>query len=94
MADSLGRKRILVGSMVLYGLASLMATMSVTLGMLYVSRFIWGFAAAGPRTAAQAISGTVTPVGVGYLAYGTAGLACQLFAVRHQQSPAIAGRPR
>ncbi|MXW59172.1 MAG: multidrug effflux MFS transporter [Acidimicrobiia bacterium] len=55
MADALGRKRILVGSMVLYGLASLMATLSVTLGMLYVSRFIWGFAAAGPRTAAQAI---------------------------------------
>ncbi|MCY4135121.1 MAG: MFS transporter [bacterium] len=33
MADALGRKRILVGSMVLYGLASLMATLSVTLGM-------------------------------------------------------------
>ena len=55
MADSLGRKRVLVGSLVLYALASLMATFSVTLGMLYVSRFIWGFAAAGPRTASQAI---------------------------------------
>lgn len=55
LADALGRKRILVGSMVLYGLASLMATLSMTLGMLYISRFIWGFAAAGPRTAAQAI---------------------------------------
>lgn len=32
----------------------------------------------------QAISGTVTPVGIGYLSYGTAGMACQLFAVRHQ----------
>ena len=55
MADSLGRKRVLVGSLVLYALASLMATFSLTLGMLYVSRFIWGFAAAGPRTASQAI---------------------------------------
>ena len=55
LADSLGRKRVLMGSMVLYALASLMATLSLTLGMLYASRFIWGFAAAGPRTAAQAI---------------------------------------
>ena len=55
MADSIGRKRVLVGSLVLYALASLMATFSLTLGMLYVSRFIWGFAAAGPRTASQAI---------------------------------------
>ena len=35
----------------------------------------------------QAISGTVTPVGIGYLAYGTAGMACQLFAVRHSRAP-------
>ncbi len=40
LADALGRKRILIWSMVLYGLASLMATLSVSLGMLYVSRFI------------------------------------------------------
>lgn len=55
LADSIGRKRVLVGSMLLYALASLMATLSLTLGMLYASRFLWGFAAAGPRTAAQAI---------------------------------------
>ena len=55
LADAVGRKRVLLGSMVLFTLASLMATLSLNLGMLYVSRFIWGFAAAGPRTASQAI---------------------------------------
>jgi len=38
----------------------------------------------------QAVSGTVTPVGVGYLAYGTAAIACQLFAVRHQRRKMMA----
>lgn len=55
LADAVGRKRVLLGSMVLFTLASLMATLSLNLGMLYASRFIWGFAAAGPRTASQAI---------------------------------------
>ena len=41
----------------------------------------------------QAISGSVTPIGVGYLAYGTAALACQLFALHHQRTPAMAPRP-
>ncbi|WP_420618517.1 hypothetical protein [Candidatus Poriferisocius sp.] len=40
----------------------------------------------------QAISGSVTPIGVGYLAYGTAALACQLFALHHQRTQAMAPR--
>ncbi len=54
-ADAFGRKTVLTGSLALYAAASLMATLSVSLGMLYVSRLLWGFAAAGPRTVSQAM---------------------------------------
>ncbi len=55
IADAVGRKPTLVGSMVLYAAAALAAALAPTLGVLYVSRFVWGFAAAGPRVLAQAI---------------------------------------
>ena len=55
IADALGRKRALVGSMVLYGIASLSSALAPTLGVLYLSRFVWGIAAAGHRTLTQAI---------------------------------------
>jgi DHA1 family bicyclomycin/chloramphenicol resistance-like MFS transporter len=55
LADSLGRKPLVVGSMVLYGVAALVATLAPSLEMLLVTRFVWGFAAAGPRTLSQAM---------------------------------------
>ena len=55
IADAVGRKPTLVGSMVLYAAAALAAALAPSLGVLYISRFVWGFAAAGPRTLTQAI---------------------------------------
>ena len=55
IADAVGRKPTLVASMVLYAAAALTAALAPSLGVLYISRFVWGFAAAGPRTLTQAI---------------------------------------
>lgn len=55
VSDALGRKPVLLGSAALYGLAALAATLSSSLTMLFASRFVWGLAAAGPRTLSQAI---------------------------------------
>lgn len=55
LADSLGRKPVLRLSLALYGGAALLAAFAPNLEVLYASRFVWGFAAAGPRVLAQAI---------------------------------------
>ncbi len=55
IADAVGRKPTLTGSMVLYGLAALSAAFAPSLGVLYISRFVWGVASAGSRTLTQAI---------------------------------------
>ena len=55
LADAVGRKRALTGSLVLYAAAALAAALAPSLGVLYASRFVWGFAAAGPRILTQAI---------------------------------------
>ena len=55
LADAAGRKRALAGSLVLYAAAALVAALAPSLGVLYASRFVWGFAAAGPRILTQAI---------------------------------------
>ncbi len=55
LADAVGRKRALAGSLVLYAAAALVAALAPSLGVLYASRFVWGFAAAGPRILTQAI---------------------------------------
>ena len=55
LADAVGRKRGLAGSLVLYAAAALAAALAPSLGVLYTSRFVWGFAAAGPRILTQAI---------------------------------------
>ena len=55
IADAMGRKPTLTGSMVLYGLAALSAAFAPSLGVLYISRFVWGVASAGSRTLTQAI---------------------------------------
>ena len=55
ISDTVGRKRVLLASMVLYGGAALVAALAPSLPVLYASRFAWGLAAAGPRTLSQAI---------------------------------------
>ena len=55
IADAVGRKPTLAGSMTLYGVAALAAALAPSLGVLYASRFVWGFASAGSRTLTQAI---------------------------------------
>ena len=47
IADAVGRKPALVGSLMLYAAAALTAALAPSLGVLYGSRFVWGFAAAG-----------------------------------------------
>ena len=55
VADALGRKPTLAVGMVLYSAAALTAALAPSLGVLYASRFVWGFAAGGSRTLTQAI---------------------------------------
>lgn len=55
VSDAVGRKSTLAGSMMLYAVAALTAALAPSLGVLYVSRFVWGFAAGGSRTLTQAI---------------------------------------
>ena len=55
ISDAVGRKPTLAGSMMLYAVAALTAALAPSLGVLYVSRFVWGFAAGGSRTLTQAI---------------------------------------
>ena len=55
IADAVGRKPTLAGSLALYAAAALAAGLAPSLGVLYASRFVWGFAAAGSRTLTQAI---------------------------------------
>ena len=55
LADAIGRKKLLVASMITYGLAAIVSASAPSLGLLLLARFMWGFAAAGPRILSQAI---------------------------------------
>jgi DHA1 family bicyclomycin/chloramphenicol resistance-like MFS transporter len=55
VADAVGRKRLLTGSLILYGASALASALAPSLGLLLVARFVWGVAAAGPRILSQAI---------------------------------------
>ncbi len=55
IADAVGRKPVLAGSLLLYAAAALAAALAPTLAVLYGARFVWGAAAAGPRILTQAI---------------------------------------
>lgn len=55
LADAFGRKPILGASLTLYAIAALVCAFAPTLTVLYIARFVWGAAAAGPRTMTQAI---------------------------------------
>ncbi|MXW93999.1 MAG: multidrug effflux MFS transporter [Acidimicrobiaceae bacterium] len=55
IADAAGRKPTLAGGLLMYAAAALAAALAPSLGVLYTARFVWGFAAAGPRVLTQAI---------------------------------------
>lgn len=55
LADAFGRKPVLAVSLGLYAAAALVCAFAPSLTVLYIARFIWGVAAAGPRTITQAV---------------------------------------
>ena len=55
LADAIGRKPLLFFSLGLYAVAAVVGALAPSLEVLLASRFVWGFAAAGPRTLTQAI---------------------------------------
>lgn len=55
LADAFGRKPVLGLSLTLYAIAAMVCAFAPSLTVLYVARFVWGMAAAGPRTLTQAI---------------------------------------
>ena len=55
VSDTVGRKRVLLASLTLYAGSAAAASLAPSLAVLYASRFVWGVAAAGPRTLSQAI---------------------------------------
>ncbi|MEU7988084.1 MFS transporter [Streptosporangium canum] len=61
LADSLGRRRLFVTGMVVFGLASAAAGLAPWLGMLQIARFAQGVGAALTAPAAMALVGAVFP---------------------------------
>ena len=55
LSDSVGRRRVLHLSLALYALAAFVGAFAPNLTILYLSRFVWGFASGGPRIISQAI---------------------------------------
>lgn len=55
LADAIGRRRVLFLSLTLYCVGAIGAALAPNLAIVYASRFVWGFAAAGPRILSQAI---------------------------------------
>lgn len=55
LSDALGRKRVILGGIALYILASIAAAQSGSLAFLLAARFAQGLGAAGPRVVAQAL---------------------------------------
>ena len=55
LADRYGRRPVLWGGLLLYVLAALAAALAPNLGVMLLTRFVWGMAAAGPRVAAMAM---------------------------------------
>jgi MFS transporter, DHA1 family, multidrug resistance protein len=55
LSDRFGRKPLLVGALVLYVVAGAVAASAPNLTVLFVARFVWGFAAAGPRAVSTAM---------------------------------------
>lgn len=56
LSDRFGRKPVLLGSLGLYALGALGATLAPSFGMLLAFRFLWGLGAAGPAVISNAIA--------------------------------------
>jgi DHA1 family bicyclomycin/chloramphenicol resistance-like MFS transporter len=56
LADRFGRKPVLYGSLLLYGVCAAAATVAPTLEALIAIRFVWGAAAAGPHVVTTAVA--------------------------------------
>lgn len=56
LADRYGRKPVLYGSLLLYGICAAAATLAPTLEALIAVRFVWGVAAAGPHVVTTAVA--------------------------------------
>lgn len=55
LADRFGRRPTLLASYLIYAIGALVATVSGSMPMLLVARFVWGVGAAGPRVITLAI---------------------------------------
>jgi MFS transporter, DHA1 family, multidrug resistance protein len=55
LSDRYGRKNLLAGGLVLYVVAGAAAATAPSLAVLFVARFVWGFAAAAPRAVVMAM---------------------------------------
>ncbi len=55
LSDAFGRKKILYLGLAVYLAASVASAFAPTLEFLFVSRFVWGFGAAGPQVVARSI---------------------------------------
>jgi MFS transporter, DHA1 family, multidrug resistance protein len=55
LSDRFGRKPLLLGALVLYVIAGVVAATAPNLTVLFIARFVWGFAAAGPRAVSTAM---------------------------------------
>ncbi|MEM8705779.1 MAG: MFS transporter [Actinomycetota bacterium] len=56
LSDRFGRKPILLGSLGLYAVGALGATLAPSFGVLLAFRFVWGLGAAGPAVISNAIA--------------------------------------
>ena len=54
ISDAIGRKRALVGGIVLYAIGALLAVLAQSFGMVLIGRFIQGLGVAGPKIATRA----------------------------------------
>ena len=61
IGDRLGRKPVLMGSVAIFGLASLASAFAGSLGFLAATRFFTGFGIAGGFTGTTALTGDYTP---------------------------------
>jgi DHA1 family bicyclomycin/chloramphenicol resistance-like MFS transporter len=55
LADRYGRKPVLYGGILIYGVGALGATLAPTLPLVLAARFVWGIGAAGPRVVTVSI---------------------------------------
>ncbi|MCB1246594.1 MAG: MFS transporter, partial [Acidimicrobiia bacterium] len=55
LSDAFGRKPILYCGLAVYTVAAIASALAPSLGFVFVSRFIWGFGAAGPQVVMRSV---------------------------------------